>query len=990
MTAPALLQTPAHGQAAPTVQALQAALDRVALFLPSQNPLGMFVHHNTLHAFEDLPFRLAVETAADLHGARAWCTMAFWHDAWAEGRILSRDLDDVIAREVADDALRLPGLTLPRRHAMRMLMLAPETGLHDPEASAWALHEHKYLDHLPAGLDRAAEERLRGAGPPSTVLRALWRACQALGPVAAATRTTQDHARPVRLAAMVRRHLGADLDALVEPQLVRWVSAFLDLGQADWAMPGRDRGFYRSALAVLDAAATRLHAGGVWLRHEAQRLVRDGVTPEACALESLADIGVAGTNLAAFVAGTLLALRGFGGMFVRLAERPEFAPAPPPPAELVDLLAVRLLLERAAVRFLLAGQGDRSEGQPLMRRLARFGVPTRDANASIRAVAPLFHVALCLGLLPEAIDNAGSAERHVLRTLVDGSQERRLRWLWQLAYERRYRVQVLDALVRHPRHGWALPAPPHTQVVCCIDDREESFRRHLEELDPGYETFGYAGFFGLTVRAVLPGTSRPRHHCPAGIAATHVLVEEPCEPAHHAPFGAERALEGMQSGADVFERGATIGLVRGSLAGLAGSLALLPMAWRLLFPEASAVAARRRHLRPETRLRLLQAEPPQTLDGLPIGLTTADMVQVAGRVLGEMGLGSLAPLVVVLGHGSASVNNPHAAGYNCGACAGGSGAINARAFAALCNRPDVRLGLAASGTVIPDSTWFVGGHHNTADDDIDLFDEGAVPAVHRAELERLHRDLDCARRNNAHERCRRFGLDGHAHGDAEVEHALRHAVGRTEDLAQARPEYNHATNALCVFGRRALTRGLFLDRRAFLVSYDPQAPQAAAHLASLVGAVGPVGAGINLEYFFSFVDNEAYGAGTKLPHNVVGLLGVLNGASSDLRTGLVQQMIEIHEPMRLLVVVEGTPQQALAAVHASAEVRALVEQRWVLVAVVDPDRDEAQFLHDRGFEAHAPETTQVPRTSSSRAWYAGHAGNLPPASIVPGRSGGLL
>ncbi len=838
------------------------------------------------------------------------------------------------------------------------------------------------------GLDRAAEERLRGAGSPPRVLRALWQACSSLGPVAAAARQTQDHARPVRLAALVRRHLGADLDALVEPQLVRWISAYLDLGQADWAMPNRERGLWRSVLHLLDAAGTRLQAGGGWLRAEARRLVRDGVSAEASALESLADIGVAGGNLAAFVAGTVLALRGFAGMLVRLGERPDFAPAAPPPGDLADLLAVRLLVERAAVRFLLAGQADCGHGQTLMRRLAGFALPTRDANAAIRGVAPLFHVALCLGLHPDAITQASNAERHALRSLVDGGQERRLRWLWQLAYERRYRVQILDALVRHPRQQFAVPKSPHTQVVCCIDEREESFRRHLEELDCSYETFGYAGFFGLTVRALVPGALRARHHCPAPIPATHVLVEEPTEPERHAPFGADRALQGVQSGAALFQRGATIGLVRGSLAGLAGSLALLPMAWRLLFPEASAVAARRRHLRPATRLRLLQSEPPQLLDGLSVGLTTADMVQVAGRVLGEMGLRSFAPVVVVLGHGSASVNNPHAAGYNCGACSGGSGAINARAFAALCNRPDVRQGLLAGGLDIPDQTWFVGGHHNTADDDIDLFDEDQVPEHHRAGLERLHRDLDVARRRNAHERSRRFGVETHAHGDDEEHTALQHAVGRTQDLAQARPEYNHATNALCVVGRRALTRGLFLDRRAFLVSYDLTAQHAATHLASLLAAVGPVGAGINLEYFFSFVDNESYGAGTKLPHNVVGLLGVINGASSDLRTGLVQQMVEIHEPMRLLVVIEGTPQQALAAVQASAAVRRLVEQRWVLVAVVDAVDNAALFLHESGFEPHLPETAALPRVESSRAWYAGQAGNLVPACVEPKLTGG--
>ncbi len=45
--------------------------------------------------------------------------------------------------------------------------------------------------------------------------------------------------------------------------------------------------------------------------------------------------------------------------------------------------------------------------------------------------------------------------------------------------------------------------------------------------------------------------------------------------------------------------------------------------------------------------------------------------------------------------------------------------------------------------------------------------------------------------------------------------------GRSVDLGECRPELNHATNAGVVVGRRALTKGVFLDRRVFLSSYDP-------------------------------------------------------------------------------------------------------------------------------------------------------------------------
>jgi uncharacterized protein YbcC (UPF0753/DUF2309 family) len=85
----------------------------------------------------------------------------------------------------------------------------------------------------------------------------------------------------------------------------------------------------------------------------------------------------------------------------------------------------------------------------------------------------------------------------------------------------------------------------------------------------------------------------------------------------------------------------------------------------------------------------------------------------------------------------------------------------------------------------------------------------------------------------------------------------RHVEERAVDLSQARPELGHATNAACFVGRRALTHGLFLDRRAFLVSYDPGIDKTGEILERILLAVGPVGAGINLEYLFSTVDASA-------------------------------------------------------------------------------------------------------------------------------------
>jgi uncharacterized protein YbcC (UPF0753/DUF2309 family) len=939
---------------------IRRSIDRAARFLPTQGPIDVFVAQNILQGFEEEPFEEAVVNAARMYGAQPFLPESRYREELARGRIRDEDLAAVLAADLgATGGEMLAGGRVPLRTVLLGLLRHP-VRQEDDVAVRWTLSESDVIDS------------------PETA--ELWHACVE---AAALARPLIHHVRPparIRDLALALEP-SIDTDALVNPLLIRLCGAFLDQGVASWPMPGRGRGFLA---AVVDLYADPVGPTEPWsTRLPAALAALRGMSALDVIAAELDRLGVPAARHDELIEQSLLALRGWAGMMWHFQERPDRAPVEAVPARLDEFLAIRLVCDRVAAEWIAPRFGWPGDLAGFWNELCDRH-PPRPGVGSVARAFLLCQVAELVGLTANAIRNLDENELLRLERAVaafDGVARRRL---FHLAYERRHRIEVLEALAAHATQPVGPRPRPRVQAIFCMDERCESFRRHLEEEGPAFETFGTAGFFAVPMyyRGLDDWHATPL--CPIVMRPRHTVVEMPeaeAMPTHRLRQAVRRQIGQLKGSVSAGSRT----LLRGGLfTALGGAVAAVPLVARVAFPRLAALVSRgaadlaRRRI--PTRLAIERSSDGLLPDGTQAGFDVDEMAGIVRRLLEDIGLTShFATLVAVIGHGSTSLNNPHESAYDCGACGGGRGGPNARAFAMMANDPRVRARLAAEGLVIPEATWFIAGMQDTCSDAMLFYDLVRMPEGHRAAADEFFAACAKARALDAQERCRRFGSVPLSVKPAE---ALRRVEARAADLAQVRPEYGHATNAICVIGRRGRTRGLFLDRRAFLVSYDPGADKDAVILARTLAAVGPVGSGINLAYLFSCIDPLAYGCGTKLPHNITGLIGVMDGHASDLRTGLPWQTVEIHEPVRLVVVIDATVAQIERALELVPAVKRLVVNRWLQLVAWDPAGADLAVHGPAGFLAYEPQGFVLPSVARSHDWFAGQRGNVPPARVL--------
>lgn len=474
------------------------------------------------------------------------------------------------------------------------------------------------------------------------------------------------------------------------------------------------------------------------------------------------------------------------------------------------------------------------------------------------------------------------------------------------------------------------------QAIFCIDVRSEVFRRNLEVVDQGIETIGFAGFFAFPINFIPLAHEIGESQCPVLLKTGPTILEKiHNEEANSVAYQSRVINNEVKQIWKAFKSGAISCFSFVSPIGLSYLPKLFTDAFGLTRPVPNptnhglaASISKQKSISLEVGMHHNQT----------VGIPLAQRIQMAKNALKAMSLtDNFAHFVLIVGHGSTTVNNPHATGLDCGACGGHTGEANAKVAAAVLNDQAVRESLKLENINIPNDTVFLACLHDTTTDEMSIYNEYDAPND-AEELLELKKSLNKAGHASRTERALRMSIDGNV--DAAIK-------TRSKDWSQVRPEWGLAGCSAFVVAPRERTKNLTFGGQSFLHSYDWKKDQGFSILELIMTAPMVVTNWINMQYYASTVDNKHYGSGNKTLHNVTAGIGVIEGFSGDLRVGLPLQSVHDgenyqHEPLRLQVVIEA-PIEAMNAILEQHQVlRDLCDNGWIFLMAMN---EEGEVSH---------------------------------------------
>ena len=893
-------------------------------------PMSMFVHHNPLHNIESMHFEEAVRVGRRFVGGTGYLPNEVYREYVQSGRIQPGHLEAAIRPIAKDQNVTIGGRSISHFDVLRAHLLSGNTA---PAA-----------DTLEAFVNRS---------PNSDALRKL---ATSLTSVLTETKAEESPlGRRLSLVEWCDQTLHTHLIEPMDREVIKWCEAFLDEGHAVWAMPEREKGFYHTwkSLAALEWSPCGIH-------NSSRKIEQLPDSAEEALLEHLDVLGIPEDMRQEYLSLHLTGLCGWASFINWRGELSEgYEWQETYPVDLTQYLAVRVWYERELVKQACESEIGIEGTYPriaawIEREQNAANAEERNRAAQLSAAVQLHDLAGGLEIAPGGLVDAPADQLRTLLDWIDAFPVTEHGPVWLKAFEAGYQEGVLGKIRESAKKSTENESKtrPDAQAMFCIDVRSEPFRRSIEAVG-NYETIGFAGFFTVFIRHQALGDHHFTEQYPAIGKAQHNTTDIVRE-------NQKQEYERHKAGKDFFHAAhellhdlkahvLTPYITVESLGWIFG----VPLFGRTLFP------ALYRKWREKVSEKVappvgtnVTFDETEGEDGLKYGLSLEEQVSMLETGLRSIGLtDNFARLILACGHGSSSDNNPYEAALNCGACGGNAGKPNARVFASIGNKPEVRAKLAERGIVIPEDTHFLAGLHDTTTDGVTFYDQEDIPSTHRDDMERFKKNLREAAIRTNKERCARLPLIRNNPSATTVQKEIDRRAG---DWSEVRPEWGLSGNAAFIIGRRSLTQDIDLEGRAFLNNYDYREDPTGALIQGILGAPTVVGQWINSEHYFSATDPEVYGAGSKIYHNVVGRIGIMAGPQSDLRTGLARQSVmrstmPYHEPLRLLVVAEAPRERLIKALENLPHVQSLFDNEWIHLVAVDPE-DSQLYRYEPGLK----------------------------------------